>query len=91
MAEGLFLYVETYDRAVGPFLVLLLEESREKTVDRVGRRTLMIGERPDAVVGTVDYAVSVYHHDFHAFKSSRFRVHRRRYPLAVIFYYTAFR
>ena len=86
MAEGLFLYVEAYDRAVGPFLVLLLEERREKTVDRVGRRTLMIGERPDAVVGTVDYAVSVYHHDFHAFKSSRFRVHRRRYPLAVVLY-----
>ena len=67
MAEGLFLYIEADNDAVGLFLVLLLEQRGEKTVDRVGRRALVVREIANAEIGAVQYAVSVYHHDLHAF------------------------
>ena len=67
MAEGLFLYIEADNDAVGLFLVLLLEQRGEKAVDRVGRRALVVREIANAEIGAVQYAVSIYHHDLHAF------------------------
>ena len=67
VAEGLFLYVKADDGAVGLLLVLQFEQRSQKAVYGVGRQSLVVGQLPDTVKRAVEYAVAVYHHDFHVY------------------------
>ena len=67
VAEGLFLHVKADDGAVGLLLVLQFEQRSQKAVNRVGGQSLVVGQLPDAVERAVQYAVAVYHHDFHVY------------------------
>ena len=67
VTEGFLLHVKADDGAVGLLLVLQFEQRSQKAVNRVGRQSLVVGQLPDAVERAVQYAVAVYHHDFHVY------------------------
>ena len=67
VAEGLFLHVKADDGAVGLLLVLQFEQRSQKAVYGVGGQSLVVGQLPYAVERAVQYAVAVYHHDFHVY------------------------
>ena len=67
VTEGLFLHVKADDGAVRLLLVLQFEQRSQKAVNRVGGQSLVVGQLPDAVERAVQYAVAVYHHDFHVY------------------------
>ena len=67
VAEGFLLHVKADDGAVGLLLVLQFEQRSQKAVNRVGGQSLVVGQLPDAVERAVQYAVAVYHHDFHVY------------------------
>ena len=65
VTEGFLLHVKADDGAVGLLLVLQFEQRSQKAVYGVGGQSLVVGQLPDAVERAVQYAVAVYHHDFH--------------------------
>ena len=67
VTEGFLLHVKADDGAVGLLLVLQFEQRSQKAVNRVGGQSLVVGQLPDAVERAVQYAVAVYHHDFHVY------------------------
>ena len=67
VAEGFLLHVKADDGAVGLLLVLQFEQRSQKAVYGVGRQSLVVGQLPDTVKRAVEYAVAVYHHDFHVY------------------------
>ena len=67
VAEGFLLYVKADDGAVRLLLVLQFEQRSQKAVYGVGGQSLVVGQLPDAVERAVEYAVAVYHHDFHVY------------------------
>ena len=67
VAEGFLLHVKADDGAVRLLLVLQFEQRSQKAVNRVGGQSLVVGQLPDAVERAVQYAVAVYHHDFHVY------------------------
>ena len=67
VAEGFLLHVKADDGAVGLLLVLQFEQRSQKAVNRVGGQSLVVGQLSDAVERAVQYAVAVYHHDFHVY------------------------
>ena len=67
VTEGFLLHVKADDGAVGLLLVLQFEQRSQKAVNRVGGQSLVVGQLPYAVERAVQYAVAVYHHDFHVY------------------------
>ena len=72
MAERRRLEVERHAQGVGLLLRPELFENIQKTVDRVCKKAVFRRERPHAVVGTVNDAVSIENHQLHGQNSFAF-------------------
>ena len=72
MAERRRLEVERHAQGVGLLLRPELFENIQKTVDRVCKKAVFRRERPHAVVGAVDHAVSIENHQLHGQNSFAF-------------------
>ena len=72
MAERRRFEVERHAQGVGLLLRPELFENIQKTVDRVCKKAVFCRERPHAVVGAVDHAVSIENHQLHGQDSFAF-------------------